>query len=191
MWLIYCRLLLQGAHHAMTAALKHGRIFPHRVSLMKNKLLSVLPGSPLFRCLFWKVTGAFFSIRFLKIVMCNILFNVSLRVIWLVFTIECVFYWMWILTRMNHFNQICRNIIVSYTCDNKNFKNKYLKIAAIKNHKPLARSYWSIIVELAFWLLLSLFLTTLSLRIILQILCANWRLMTINYLLLADLVWGM
>lgn len=64
MWLIYCRPLLQGAHHAMTAALKHGRIFPHRVSLMKNKLFSVLPGSPLFRCLFWKVTGVFFSFFF-------------------------------------------------------------------------------------------------------------------------------
>lgn len=60
---------------------------------------------------------------------------------------------------MNHINQICCNIIVSYTCDNKNLKNKYLKIAAIKNHKPLARLYWFIIVELAFWLLLSLFLT--------------------------------
>lgn len=42
MWPIYCRLLLQGAHHPMTAALKNEHIFSYKVNFTKNKLFSVL-----------------------------------------------------------------------------------------------------------------------------------------------------
>lgn len=95
MWPIYCRLLLQGAHHPMTAALENEHIFSRKVNFTKNKLTFSVAMT--FTVEIWIFERSQYCYLYWIFYLLYVL--IYKRVFCLVFTIKClndIFHWVMI-----------------------------------------------------------------------------------------------